>query len=61
MKSRLGTALGTAILMSLAIAPVSIAQTGTISGRVTAAVGGEPLQGRSDQREGNIPRIDRAN
>jgi hypothetical protein len=30
MTSRLGTALGTAILLVLAIAPVSIAQTGTI-------------------------------
>jgi len=36
MQTRLGSALGTSILMSLAIASMSIAQTGTISGRVTA-------------------------
>jgi len=61
MKSPLSIALGTALLTSLAIAPVSIAQTGTISGRVTA-VGGEPLQGAAitvrGTSRGSIARTD---
>jgi iron complex outermembrane receptor protein len=54
-------AFGTALLTSLAIAPMSIAQTGTISGRVTA-VGGEPLQGAAitvrGTSRGSIARTD---
>jgi iron complex outermembrane receptor protein len=61
MKRRLGTALGIATLTSLTIASVALAQTGTISGRVTAA-GGEALQGAAvtarGTSRGSIARTD---
>ena len=53
MQTRLGSALGASVPMSLAIASTSIAQTGTISGRATSSGRRRTSSRRSDHRSGN--------